>query len=130
MPGSSSSPPPGTDPGQGDGQGQGGPPLDKRVADLEAGQSTISEKIDKILGVLDGGSGKPKEDPPAGPGGGRSVAEEIRAQFEERDRKAAEDARRGEDKSWRESVDKALKGLAERTPEPPPRRVEKVMGWR
>jgi hypothetical protein len=102
--------------------------LGDRVSRLETGQETLSDKLDKILGIVGGGRSEP-EDKPAGTGA-PNIAHEIRAQLEARDAKAREDA---EKTSLREEVaglKTSLAELAEKPPEAMPRRVEKLMGWR
>jgi hypothetical protein len=56
-----------------------------------------------------------------------TVAEEIRRQLEDRDAKerAAKDAAAHEE--WKAGVDQRLGGLAEQKPEPPRRKIERVM---
>ena len=59
-----------------------------------------------------------------------SMAEEIRqglAELEERKRKEA-DAKGKEDRLA--AVETSVREMAEKAPEPPARRVEKIMGWR
>jgi hypothetical protein len=59
-----------------------------------------------------------------------SVAEEIRAQLAAQ-RASDEAAAAGRaDADWRKDVNDKLAGLTEQQPEPPQRRVEKLMGWR
>ena len=59
-----------------------------------------------------------------------SVAEEIRQQLSEQRAKEEADAKQNADAEWRKGVDERLTGMAEKTPEAPLRRVEKIMGWR
>lgn len=59
-----------------------------------------------------------------------NMAEEIRRQLAEA-RSADEAAAAGQaDQDWRKNVSETLAGLTEKQPEPPQRRVEKLMGWR
>jgi hypothetical protein len=53
------------------------------------------------------------------------VESQVAAALAERDRKAQEDALHADVGSLKETV----KGLAEKPPEQPQRRVEKIMGW-
>ena len=100
------------------------------AAELAARQDTLDGKLDQILAVLRKQPATAKEpagqekDPPT------SVAEEIRAQLDERDRKAAADKAAADGDAWRKGVDEKLAGMAEQAPEPPVRRIEKIMGWR
>jgi len=94
--------------------------LDARVGRLE---TMIAELKDAITGS--GGSGtESAPEPPA------NVAEEIRRQIEERD---AREKAAAEDKAKTDRIgalETRLAELAEKPPEPMPRRVEKLMGWR
>jgi uncharacterized protein YciI len=92
---------------------------DKRLDQLEAGQSTILAKLEQLLG-----GGKPDEDGKPKPAG--NIAEEIRQQLDARDarNKADADARAKEDR-----LAKVEEKISEKPPEPMPRRVEKFMGW-
>lgn len=103
--------------------------LDDRVSQLETGQQSLTEKIDKLLGIVSGGGDKPDGEPPA-PRQPSNIAEEIRAQLDERDRRdqaAADDKARGDRLA---AVETKVAELAEKPPVTPPRRVEKLMGWR
>jgi hypothetical protein len=90
--------------------------LGERVSALESGQASILSKLDKALGFLDR-----KPDPPASPPGPErpevSIADEIRRQLDEK-LKPAPDAKPA-----------AAADLAEKTPQPMARRIERVMGW-
>ena len=59
-----------------------------------------------------------------------NIAEEIRQQLADQRAQADADAAKNADADWRKSVDERLAGMAEKTPEAPLRRVEKIMGWR
>lgn len=115
------------------GEGQQDASLDDRVGSLEAGQQSLSGKIDQILGILskDGGGGHGDEptDPPQRGGTPGSIAHQIREQLDKRDREDAarkkEDERDGTITALREQV----AALTEQEPTPPPRRVERLMGW-
>src|SRR5277367_6937970 len=104
--------------------------LDQRVSSLETGQETITQKIDKLLGLVSGdGHDDEGTDDPGQPGGGTNIAHEIRQQLDERDaaakKKADEDGLRG----TVGELQTKLAELAEKPPAPMPRRVEKLMGW-
>ena len=105
--------------------------LDERVAKLETGQETLSEKVDKILGIVSGHGGTEDggghEDQPTG---GTNIAHEIRAQLEERDRKNAADAAERAKSDRLAAAEAKLAELSEKPPEPMPRRIERIMGWR
>lgn len=119
----------------GDGQGDGAPDgtLDQRVDRLEAGQQSLSDKLDTIIGKL-GGQGDDDGTPtaqasePGGSPGG--IAEEIRAQLEERDRRNAARAKDDERDGTIASLQQKVAELTEQQPQSMPRRVEKLMGWR
>jgi cell division septation protein DedD len=89
--------------------------LGERVSALESGQQTISGKLDEVLGFL-----KREPDPPASPAGPErpevSIADEIRRQLDERVKPPAD-------------TPAAAADLAEKTPTPMARRIERVMGW-
>lgn len=72
---------------------QPGQPIDARVTALETGQQSMSERIDRILGLLDKPAA-PKEpvttaDPPPGPDMAEQMREAVRAVHAERDAAAA-----------------------------------------
>jgi hypothetical protein len=104
------------------------------TAELAARQDSLEGKLDQILGILgkdeSKAQGKAQEHEEAKLDAPTSVADEIRRQLEDRDAKerAAKDAAAHEE--WRAGVDQKLGGLAEQKPEPPQRKIEKVMGWR
>jgi hypothetical protein len=104
---------------------------DQRIASLEAGQTGINSKIDRILGIISG-SGPDDPDPGDGgqPAGGQSIAHEIRAQLDARDAKAKQDSEAASVKDELGQVKAKVAELAEKPPAPMPRRVEKLMGWR
>jgi hypothetical protein len=103
---------------------------DQRIASLEAGQTGINNKIDRILGIISGSG--PDDDPGDGgqPAGGQSIAHEIRAQLDARDAKAKQDSEAASVKDELGQVKAKVAELAEKPPAPMPRRVEKLMGWR
>ncbi len=104
--------------------------LGQRVESLEHGQESLSHKLDKILGIISGG---PDDDDPGDgsqPAGTPNIAHEIRAQLDERDRKAKADADAASVKDQLGQVTAKVAELAEKAPEPMPRRIEKLMGWR
>jgi hypothetical protein len=104
------------------------------LAELAARQEQTESKLDQILTVL----GKTERTAQGTAQAGRTaeldapsnIAEEIRRQFEERDRKTAADKQAGDLADWRKSVDDRLTGMAEKQPDPPARNIEKIMGWR
>ena len=94
--------------------------LGDRVTSLEQGQQNILSKLDSVLGFLDR-----TPDAPAEPEVERpevSIADEIRRQLEDRDRKAAKDKPKAPP-----AAPKAE--LEEKKPVSPVRRVERLMGW-
>ena len=113
---------------------EGNPPpnqeLDQRVSSLETGQESLSQKLDKLLGIVGGGG---HDDDPTGdpkdPGGGTNVAHEIRQQLDARDAKKAEEDRQAGLHSTVDELKTKVTELAEKPPAPMPRRIEKLMGW-
>lgn len=98
---------------------------DKRIADLEAGQQTILGKLDQLLG------GKPAEpDGKTGTPPPSNIAEEIRQQLDARDAKNQADADAKATKDRLAAVEAKTSELSEKPPDPLPRRVERLMGWR
>ena len=98
------------------------------AGDVEHRVDSLENKVDKILGIL-GGDKSDSEQPetPQQPG---NIADEIRQQLDERDRKAsaaAEDAAKSDRLS---ALEVKVGELAEKPPESMPRRIEKIMGWR
>src|SRR5579862_6690361 len=103
-------------------------------AELAARVDGLAGKLDTILDKLSGAESgahaaaqqhpEDRLDRPTG------VAEEIRAQLAERAQADAAARQAKEDADWRASVDGRLAGMAEHAPEPPVRRVEKLLGWR
>ena len=106
----------------------GGGDLDARVGQLETGQASISDKVDRILGIIGGGgNGSEQQETPAPPA---NVAEEIRRQIEDRDARAAAAADDQARTDRLGALETRVSELAEKPPEPMPRRVERFMGWR
>jgi hypothetical protein len=103
---------------------------DQRIASLEAGQTGLESKIDRILGIISGSG--PDDDPGDGgqPAGGQSIAHEIRAQLDARDAKAKQDAAAASLTDELGQVKAKVAELAEKPPAPMPRKVERIMGWR
>lgn len=96
----------------------GGAGLESRVTSLEAGQSTITEKIDQVLGFL---SSTP--DAPAEPEGERPehrIADEISRQLDARDRRRASS-------TPREPAAPKAAELAEKPPVAPVRKLTKLI---
>ena len=102
--------------------------IDQRVSSLEAGQESLSQKLDKILGIV-GGDGPAEGGHPDEDKGAPNIAHEIRAQL---DADAAAKKKADEDSVKDElgQVKAKVAELAEKAPEPMPRRVERIMGWR
>lgn len=118
----------------GGGDGQEDSALDQRVRSLEAGQESLSAKIDRILGIIsgdkgDGGHAAEATEPPQQGGTPGGIAHEIRAQLDkaerERQARAKEDGRDSEVAQLKEQV----RALAETEPAPPPSRRARIMGW-
>jgi hypothetical protein len=104
------------------------------TAELAARQDKLDGKLDQILNILGTKEGAAQQTAQRGRetelDAPTTVAEEIRRQIEERDRAAAADKSASETAEWRKGVDAKLAGMAEQAPEPPVRRIEKLMGWR
>jgi len=98
-----------------------------RLDAVEAKQDSMSATLNQVLSILKGDGGK--TDQPATEPGTSNVAEEIRQQLEERDRKqrADEEKKHGDDRLG--ALETRVSELAEKPPGPLPRRVEKLMGW-
>ena len=101
--------------------------LDARVSALETGQQGLSDKIDLVLGKLSGSSdrtgGRGHEADPTG----RSTADEIREQLEERDRRAAAAAREKNSDSRLAGLEETVGRLTEAKPTEPVRKLTKAM---
>lgn len=103
-------------------------------AELDAKVNALDSKLDMILGKLSGtkddahtAAAEHTEDRLNRPS---NIADEIRQQLDEQRARDAASAREQADSEWRKGVDEQLAGMAEKTPEAPLRRVEKIMGWR
>jgi len=97
-------------------------------AELASRVDALDGKLDTILAAL---GGKPSD----GEGGGgqaqpQDVAAEVRAQFAERDRKAAEAKTQADADAWKTGVDASLAELREKPPQEPVRAVEQKMWGR
>ena len=96
--------------------------LGQRVTSLEAGQTTLTEKVDQILGIVSGDGGQPKQDETVAADQGTNVAHEIREGVDRL--KALADRQEASSKKAEPKQE------PEKPPEPMPRRVERLMGWR
>lgn len=97
------------------------PGVEQRVDSLES-------KVDQILGIISGqhdGQAPETEEP-----GGTNIAHEIRAQLEEQERRKAAEAAEQSKADRLAAAEAKIAELAEKPPEPMPRRVERIMGWR
>jgi len=100
---------------------------DQRIGRLEQG-------IEKILDVLGKGEGKAHEhaeqhtedrlDRPS------TIAEQIREQLAEAKAREAADAEKRGHAERLAAVEQRVTDMAEKTPEAPQRRIEKILGWR
>jgi hypothetical protein len=104
--------------------------LDQRVESLEHGQESLGHKLDKILGLVSGNGEDPDPGDGGQPAGAPNIAHEIRAQLDARDAKAKADSEAASLKDQVGTVAAKVAELAEKQPEPMPRRVERIMGWR
>ena len=93
--------------------------LDQRVAGVES-------KLDLILEKLSGGGAPPAPAADSPPETG-SIAEQIRAQLAERDKATADKTAADAAEQRVKTIEERLEGMAERTPQPPERRVERFM---
>ena len=93
--------------------------LDQRVAGVES-------KLDLILEKLSGGGAPPVPAADSPPETG-SIAEQIRAQLAERDKATADKTAADAAEQRVKTIEERLEGMAERTPQPPERRVERIM---
>ena len=87
----------------------------------------IESKLDTILAKLGGAEGQAhavaQEHTEERLDRSSTVADDIAKALEERDRNQKES-------DWKTGVDTTLAQLTEKVPEPPVRKVEKIMGWR
>ena len=100
---------------------------DQRISHLEQG-------IDRILEVLGKGEGKARQraeehtedrlDRPS------TIAEQIREQLAEAKAREAADAEKRGQAERLAAVEQKVTDMAEKTPEAPQRRIEKILGWR
>jgi len=90
----------------------------------------LDGKLDTILGLLGKRETGQAQDPAAAAGEPQDVAAEVRAQFAERDRKAAADKTQADADAWKKGVDTSLAELREKPPQEPVRRVEQAMWGR
>lgn len=94
-------------------------------ADLDKRVSAVESKLDLILEKLSGSSGQGTAvEPPVEHG---SIAEQIRAQLAERDKASADQASADAAEQRVKTIEDRLEGMAERTPQPPERRIERIM---
>jgi len=103
-------------------------------AELDQRITSLDSKIEMILSKLGGARDQAHEhaaehtaerlDRPS------SIADEIRQQLAAQRAQDESDAAGKADQELRQGVDTTLAGLSEKIPEPPQRRIEKVMGWR
>lgn len=96
----------------------GGTGLESRVSSLETGQSTITEKIDKVLGFLESTPDAPAEPEDERPE--HRIADEISRQLDARDRRRAKD-------TPREPAAPKAAELAEKPPAAPVRRLTRMI---
>lgn len=83
----------------------------------------LEEKLDQLIKMGGGGDGGQV------PEAGGSVAAEIAAQLEQRDRERAAAAASKASDDRVGALEATVKDLAEKQPQPLVRRVSKVMGW-
>lgn len=102
---------------------------DERIDRLEAGQQTLSQKIDQILGIVSskpaGQSASPESPGPAGRPA--DIGEQVRAELARAEQERAASEAAEAEKSDREQIREAAAKLREVAPQPPQRRSERVM---
>ena len=96
-------------------------------AELEQRVSGVESKLDLILEKLGGSSSPSKGDDKPDPEGTGSIAEQIRAQLAERDKAAASKADADAAEHRIKTVEERLEGMSEATPQPPERKVSRMM---
>jgi hypothetical protein len=97
-------------------------------AELEQRVSGVESKLDLILEKLSGSGVSPaKGDDKPDPEGTGSIAEQIRAQLAERDKQTADKASKDAAEQRIKTVEDRLDGMSEATPQPPERRLERLM---
>lgn len=103
--------------------------LDERVDRLESGQQTLSEKLDKILGIVSSGPpGGTAENGTTGPAGRPpDIGEQVRAELARAEQERADKDAAEAEKSDRETIREQLAKLREAAPRPPQRRSERMM---
>jgi hypothetical protein len=116
-----------------EGQGGGGEDqaLSDRVGQLETGQQGLTDKVDKILGILDGGGKGGGHAPDAtadadGAGNPASVAHEIRQQLDAAEARRRRDEAEAAKDGRLAAAEAKIAELSEKPPAPLPRRVTKV----
>ena len=104
--------------------------VEERVDRLEAGQQTLSDKLDQLIGMVSRkppGHADERDGPTGSAGRPASIEEQVQAELAraERERQAAADAQA--EKSDREQIKDQLAKLREAPPVQPQRRSERVM---
>ena len=110
------------------------PETGSSTAELEQRVSGIESKLELILDKLGGAKDQAHDaaqqhtedrlDRPS------NIADEIRQQLAQQRAAEAADAEKRGQADRIAAVEQSLAGMAEKTPEAPLRRVEKIMGWR
>lgn len=98
-----------------------------RVDGLESKLDMILDRISGTEGQAHAAAQQHTEDRLDRPS---SIADEIRQQLAEQQRQQRADAEKQGTSDRLAAVESSLAGMAEKVPEAPVRRVEKVMGWR
>ena len=103
--------------------------LDERVGRLEAGQQTLTQKLDELIGMVSRKPpGQSAPDETHGPAGRpASVEEQVQAELARAKREADEAAAAEAEKSDREQIKEAVAKLQEAPPQQPQRRSTRVM---
>lgn len=118
-------------PPDGSGDGQQDKALADRVDALETGQSSLADKLDQVIGILGGKEGGGHDGQPTGDGepGAPTIAHEIRAQLDKRDREAAAAKADSDRNSTIAELQAKVAELTEQPPADVPTRRARLMGW-
>ena len=106
--------------------------LDTRVGKLEAGQDSLTAKIDDILGILKGSGGDGDGDGghEEQATGGTNIAHEIRAQLDDAERKRAAQERDKAHGDRLAGLEAKITEMSEKPPEAPVKRSTRMMWGR
>jgi outer membrane murein-binding lipoprotein Lpp len=92
------------------------------AAELDSKVDGLTEKVDALISSLHGGAQRGTQARLDAPG---NIAQQVQEELDRRDRRAKAEDVAGQVGTLKETVAK----LTEKTPEPPARRIERIMGW-